>query len=217
MSKANNLWEYQQSWEDEISFKVFRHWLLMGEPRDIDLAWKVVMGREEPAPWHIVQEMNAQSYKMKQDGIETTWADRLRAMQIDQARYEIAWWEERKIEIRHKEFEVAQSLLSKAEEMLEWPIYREEMSEDGQIIIRTPTKWTLKDAATLVKVASDIQRLAAEMEQSRHLVQFTFSPEAMAAMEKLARYGVSQFDVVKECEQVILTIAEQFDGTEPTT
>lgn len=216
MPKIKNTWEYQQPWEDEISFKVFRHWLLMGEPRDVDLAWKVVMGRDEAAPWHLVQEMNAESYKMLQDGIEITWADRLREMQLDQARYEIALWEERKKEIRQREYKVAQALLDRAEEMLAYPIYRDEISEDGQVVIRYPTKWSIKDTANMVKVASEIQRVAAEMAQSIHQVQFTFSPEAMKAMEKLGRYGVSHFDVVKECENVIKALADQFDGAEPT-
>lgn len=46
------------------------------------------------------------------------------------------------------------------EVMLNWPLYEEETDEEGQVVIFTPAKWSLRDAASLLTAVDRTARLA---------------------------------------------------------
>jgi hypothetical protein len=81
-------------------------------------------------------------------------------------RAEAERWALRSNEQRDSEWEMARALMSKAGAMLRFPlaVATTEEGEDGKIVtIVTPTRWSLKDAATMAEVAAKLARLAADM------------------------------------------------------
>lgn len=209
-SASGNVWD-KQPWEDEATFKVFRRWLLMFDGRDIHEAYRLAIGKSINDSGHRVMApfaMLQQSRGIVEGNIENiTWDQRARAFDLDRQRKEVFWWEEQRKRIRRTEFDLAQSLLKKAQEMLDWPIYNDEVVEleDGKTLIkRTPAKWALRDVQGMVKVGSEIARIAAEMSQSLHSVSITLSPEAMKAIEKLEEMGVDYHDLVNSFEGILI-------------
>lgn len=76
------------------------------------------------------------------EGVSTKWAQRLEAM-------------------REQEWNLAESLMERALEMLSFPLVRTKESVDGKTIEVYPVDWKLSDVATLAKTASMLGRMAA--------------------------------------------------------
>jgi hypothetical protein len=72
-----------------------------------------------------------------------------------------AIWEKRKEEIREQGWKAYEDLRAKAESMLRFPVHRTE-TQDGKTIVH-PAKWTFQTAATVMKTAMDLGRMAAEL------------------------------------------------------
>lgn len=93
-------------------------------------------------------------------------------------------WEARRSEIRERAFTNSNLLIEKGLEMLGFPLETEtetyqDVVEEGsnQVhrtvnIIRSPAKWSMRDAATILKTANELQRLAADLSTSNHKVTF---------------------------------------------
>lgn len=96
----------------------------------------------------------------------------------EQVRLQGADWESRRSEIRERAFTNSNSLIEKAIEMLGFPL--ESVTETYQDIVvegtnqinrivnitKSPVKWSMRDAATLLKTANELQRLAADLSTS---------------------------------------------------
>lgn len=216
------LWE-RQDWEDDLSFRVFNIWLKL-DPRDLDEAWRIhtgemytSTGKLVKAPWHIKNAYEGKNAVQQEQGIKITWEDRARSFDIEVQRKEHTQWIDRRRKIRQDEFEMATMLFKKGREMLEWPIYteEEEVIDEKTIIKRFPSKWALRDVQGMIKVGSELARLAAEMEQSILKFTISFSPETLEAIEILKRYGIDASDVVGQFEQLVQDAARKYQEQDP--
>ena len=212
---VNHCWD-KQDWEDELCFNVFRRWLLMFDDRDIHEAFRLETGKtynhngeKVVAPMHIIRACNGHI-----EG-SVTWEERARQWDMEQERKDVSWWLEQRKRLRKNEYEIASLLLKKAREMIDWPIYTEEEedTEEGVTIIRKPVKWAMRDVTNMLKVGSEISRLAAEMETSIHKFVIALSPEAMRAVEILEQQGISYTDVADNYERVLIAEAKKYELT----
>lgn len=205
MTNELKAWD-QQPGESDIAYKTFRRWLLMTPERNVDEAYRKEIDKE----YHRKKRVHA-----PQEIVEAAkgWDERAREWDIEQARRDTFYWQAQRREIRTNEYAVSKALMNRAKEMLDWPIYQDEVTEttddNGQqiTIIRKPAKWAFRDVSGMVKVASEIQRLAAEMESSISKLVIAFTPEAVAAIEDLEAHGVSYSDVVRQFEQLLINAA----------
>lgn len=218
----DKLWE-RQDWEDDLSFRVFNIWLKL-DPRDLDEAWQIhtgetytSTGKLVKAPWHIKNAAEGKNAVLQERGLKITWEDRARAFDIEVQRKEHSQWLDRRRKIRANEYELSELLQKKAREMLDWPIYaeEEEVVDDKTVIKRLPSKWALRDVQGMVKISSELARLAAEMEQSILKFTISFSPETLEAIEVLKRYGIDASDVVGQIEQLIQNAARKYQEQDP--
>ncbi len=102
------------------------------------------------------------------------WVARVAAWEAIKTAEDEAEWDERRRDIRKGEWEQAQTLLDRAEQMLKFPLAQvervEETYPDGKakaVTIVNPVRWSQRDIARFMQVASELGRLAAEMEQRR--------------------------------------------------
>lgn len=190
---SNKPWQ-QLTHEDDDTFAVFMLWLMMPPERDLTAAYGKHVGLEvDGVPTHL------------QDAYDRDdWAARAHAYDIAEERREMYWWENNRKVWKRTEFQVAAKIMRKAQEMLDWPIYRETVSEDGKTIIREPANWAVRDIAAMVRVASDIARLSVEMEKNVHKLVVTLSPEAVEAMEKLERFGITMDELMRLFERQVI-------------
>lgn len=134
------------------------------------------------------------------------WSERARLYDMDVARrqYEARMkaieanerkWAARKEQIAEQDFNDGESLRAKVREMIKAPIYRqtvtrEDKSPDGTTIIQhitlEPINFTLAQAGQMLRVASDRQRLAADM-ATEIVEQVTPDSQAAAKIEEARR------------------------------
>lgn len=208
MTDELKLWE-QQADEPDLHYRVFRRWLLQDEPRDIHEAYRDEIGKQ----YHRKKRVYAPADIL---AAVPGWEVRARAWDIEQARRDTYYWQQARREIRMNEYAVSQALMDRAKEMLQWPIYTDEVieSEDEAgsftTIIRKPAKWAFRDVSGMVKVASEIQRLAAEMESSISKLVIAFSPQAFEAMTELEKHGVDASVAVGQFEQMLISLAAKY-------
>ena len=99
------------------------------------------------------------------------WRQRAEAWDAYQRERMEERWHERRDTLQEQEWAMAQRLIERAELMLQWPLQetevrREEIHDaDGNLVeihitVMAPAKWTPRDAAMMVKVASELGRLA---------------------------------------------------------
>ena len=225
---TNKLWE-RQPWDSDLEYTVFQRWLLQEfRPRDLDQAWRDHVGKDRTdtgrkigAPSYIITAFAGNSSAQIELGSDYTWEQRAREWDIEQQKSDLQAWDYRRHHLRLREWNVAMQLLNKAKEMLEWPLYIEEEihDEDGTTIIRTPTKWNVRDASSMVKTASELARLSAEMAQGHFRVDFyiTLSPAAIDAMDRLMEHGVPRTELISEFEQIIMDAAKQYDSVDTSS
>lgn len=208
---SNNIWDKQPQ-ETEEEFETFKKWLWM-EERDVHEAYRQATGQayrdgnRVVAPIHILNAYRG----VREEQIH--WEERAKAWDAHQKNVELKWWMRQRRKIRQSEYDIAQLLLSKAKEMLDWPIYEDEIiEEDGVTIVRKPARWAFRDVQGMVKVSSEIMRLAAEMEQSTQKLVLSLSPEAMRAVELLEKHGVSYGQIVISYEKILLETASKYES-----
>lgn len=118
-----------------------------------------------------------------------------RAVKIRQ----IEEWDEVQTEHRSRMVDLGRRLLERAEEMLEVPLFREEVEDDGQTIVKIPVKWGPADVARYVGLADKVIRLAAEMDTSRARL----TVDENRAKEFAEKHGLSADDVIKRAEEIV--------------
>jgi len=214
------LWD-RQPWDTDLTWKVFRLWLVQAErPRNIHKAWKDHLGRSKTksganisAPSHIIQSYHAADAESNAHDNTFTWEARAEAYDSYQASLDAVKWERRKSQLREWEWEAASALLEKCWEMLSWPLAttEEQVSKDGREItyVVNPVKWRLADIRGFLESASKLARLATEMHQSKHQIDvgLDLSPEAVEALGMLRKSGIPDSAVVREFESVIIETA----------
>lgn len=105
---------------------------------------------------------------------EWAWEVRAGAFDDEQRRKRQAAWEVRQAELREDEWAKARRLMERVEALLATPLFEQEVERtetpDGKTVNVTvvrPAGWRLRDAATLLKVGSEVARRAAGMEKER--------------------------------------------------
>jgi hypothetical protein len=73
----------------------------------------------------------------------------------------------RREEIRQQELELAQKLISRATEMLGFPLVEKTVEKDGKTVILKPADWSLSDIPRFVEVGDKLLRLSNDMETAR--------------------------------------------------
>ncbi len=111
------------------------------------------------------------------------WRERAEAWDERQRAEERERWKRRRDELRDREWETAQRLIDKAEQMLKIPLVERTVeSPDGPTVLK-PARWGMADAAKLAETASKLGRLAAEMETDRTTVDVSRSVKELSDEE----------------------------------
>jgi len=101
------------------------------------------------------------------------WKERAEAWDDHQRAVDEARWLKRRDELKQKEWELSEKLIDKAQQMLQFPLAattREDKTVDGKVTSTTvvkPTRWTMADAARILKTASELARMSADMPTNR--------------------------------------------------
>lgn len=175
ITRRRKPWE-RRSDESEVAYRMFRHYL-QTQPvtaRSVLNSYRAIYGRPEVvAPPGFVSAWCAQ-YK---------WRDRCRQFDNELSRQETqaiiraaaakaAAWANRREQIAEDDFNDGLALRAKVREMLNFPTFRqtitrEEEAPDGRTVIQhitiEPVDFTFAQAGQMLKLASERQRLAADM------------------------------------------------------
>lgn len=217
---SEELWE-RQEWDTDLAYHVFQIWMKLPFPRSLDEAWRqykkmeyTESGARVRAPDYVKQMYaGAMDTQLSGQYPRVSWEERVRSKDLDEKRRDLILWTERQRTVKVDEWEMSRLLLQKAREMLEWPIYDEEVKqeEDGTYIIRQPARWNMRDIQAIAKVASELSRLATDMNQGKFAIEFSLnlSSEALQAVDILKQHGVQYSDVVQEFEQILIQASKR--------
>lgn len=92
-------------------------------------------------------------------------------------------WARRQAELRHEEWEVSRALLDRAREMLAFPL-TVVTENDGMTIVQ-PARWSFKDVAVFLDLASKLGRRAADMDEPGAQVYRALERELATTLERL--------------------------------
>lgn len=161
-------WDHLPS-ESVKAYRAFKQYLDIGDGRTIQKAWMIVYdhpeGGQSPGfmyKWSADYDWSARvaAYDVYMNNLEQSARE-------EEIRKAAAKWAERRESLREAEFEVAEKLLAKAREMVDWPLKIVDYVTDNygrfsRTIIH-PTDWKIRDIATLLNIASKIGRAATEI------------------------------------------------------
>ncbi len=91
---------------------------------------------------------------------EWEWDKRVKAWDVCQRQLDAQTWHKKRKQWREKQWEIAQVLRSKAEQILTLPVITVTHTDNGQTTNFEPGKWTFRDVAVLLKVADELARAA---------------------------------------------------------
>ena len=132
----------------------------------------------------------------------------------EQVRLQGADWESRRSEIRERAFLNSNLLIEKGIEMLSFPLesitetYQDVVDEtSGQVnrtvnIIRSPVKWSMRDAAILLKTANELQRLAADLSTSN--MKVTVEEKRVQLTIRIIQSKISGGQTLEEVQQTMM-------------
>jgi hypothetical protein len=151
--------------ETSLTYHRFVDFCLMGPARAVRPCYFISWHRENPNPPDGVgplKEVSREYYNLQK---EFDWKGRAAKYDTIVIAASIARQRERVNAFRDRQFEIAEKLLERSAEMIDFPLVKttivEEYDEDGNAIAVTqisPTKWTLRDAATLADAASSLMK-----------------------------------------------------------
>ena len=95
---------------------------------------------------------------------EHRWVERAHAYDLHREALERAaredMWRVRAAQVADTEWDLAQQLIARAQEMLRLPLVEQRLERDGRTIIVKPTRWTAADVRGYLELASRLMRLA---------------------------------------------------------
>ena len=95
---------------------------------------------------------------------EHRWVERAHAYDLHREALERAaredMWRVRAAQVADTEWDLAQQLIARAQEMLRLPLVEQRLERDGRTIIVKPTRWTAGDVRGYLELASRLMRLA---------------------------------------------------------
>jgi hypothetical protein len=95
------------------------------------------------------------------------WCERAEAWDLAQLEAQRVEWATRREALRVREWEAAQKILDRVDQMLGFPLARVVRDIEGHATTIEPADWKLRDVARLLGVASHVARLAAGSETER--------------------------------------------------
>lgn len=202
------IWE---KWPDEsnAAYVAFRTYLDMGDARTTTGAYRKGTGRKhaEVASSHWREWQVRFKWPERADAY-----DRMQRMSELKMRAEIqrdttVQWAERRQSTREKAFQIGQSLMEKAEQMLRFPLATAETIKetlpDGTVktvTIVEPARWNFGTVARYVLVANQLMRLASELETGRQRVDLRLIREEAEALAQ--QLGVDPDEMILKAEQI---------------
>lgn len=210
------LWE-RQPWDTDMSYAAFR--LYLGLPRGErsvlgayrahrpSAAQNLPKGKVlyPPNTWWHWSRANRHNGEPIDGAVD--WATRARAFDDDADAKDKALWEQRRQELRQREWDTASQLLDRANRMLTAVLFRRTVElEDGkQITYLEPTKWEESDIGRTLKLAFDLQRRAAALPTEN--VQVSWEQE-------LARSGIDPKRALDQAISAILADLQNAPATD---
>ncbi len=119
------------------------------------------------------------------------WVERSQAYDITLMLEEEAKWTKRYLSMREKEFRIAETLLTRVEEMAKFPVAELSREEDGKITIIKPAKWDWQSAGRLMESVAKLTRLAA----GKTLGLYDLNLDTMSDAQLIARIQQAQSEL----------------------
>lgn len=150
----------QQPGESVKAYEAFQEYLNLGEKRSIRVVSRklgksatLVSRWSSRWQWQIrIESWNAHMDAVKLEAEE------------EKAREMAGEWAKRFNELRAEEWELAQQCITRAKDMLAFPISKRVVKQEGpngeEITVIMPAKWTTADACRLLEMSSKLRRLA---------------------------------------------------------
>jgi hypothetical protein len=95
------------------------------------------------------------------------WAKRAEAYDADLRAKDAVIWEQRRLELQQRDWDIAHKLTDKVLAMLNFPVSEQHIEQDGKSVTIYPAKWGARDMAQIAKTASEMARLAAGLATER--------------------------------------------------
>lgn len=95
------------------------------------------------------------------------WAKRAEAYDADLRAKDAVLWEQRRLELQQRDWDIAHKLTDKVLAMLNFPVSEQHIEQDGKSVTIYPAKWGARDMAQIAKTASEMARLAAGLATDR--------------------------------------------------
>lgn len=174
----------QQPEEPDRWYGRFHRYLLMGSGRSL-------LGclNQEEAQKGSKKLSQSLSGAWREASNKWQWKDRANSWDQHQRDQEDLVWQERRRQMREKQWEMSQALMAKAEKMLQFPLTTKEVSEDGKTVIK-PAKWGFRDAAAMTQLAVALGRQSSEL----------WGSDLNAAIAIVHKYGFGLTDKFKSDE-----------------
>ena len=177
-------------WETQKANRALKDYIAMGPGRSLTKLHKVYTEdtlEKGESPTKCLRTLK--NWSSRYD-----WQARLACWDELEREDEEETWRDRRRKIREGEWGQARILLDRVEQMLKFPLAQVERVEetyiDGRpkaVTIVNPVRWSQRDVARFMQVASELGRLAAEMEQQRLDVRITEGELDDKIAEELAR------------------------------
>ncbi len=152
------IWQREPN-EPNLWFDRFNRFRLLGPRRSLLAVYNAEQAdksgtkrRKTPGAWDAAAK-------------EWRWRERAEGWDAYCQRREERNWEARRKHLRRKQWDMSQSLLDKADQMLKFPLAkttREDKSADGKLVSVTtvfPARWSMRDAAAVTEAAAKLARL----------------------------------------------------------
>ncbi|MDX2212601.1 MAG: hypothetical protein SFY66_04850 [Oculatellaceae cyanobacterium bins.114] len=171
----------QQPEEPDRWYGRFHRYLLMGSGRSL-------LGclNQEEAQKGSKKLSQSLSGAWREASNKWQWKERANSWDQHQRDQEDLVWQERRRQMREKQWEMSQALMAKAEKMLQFPLTTKEVSEDGRTVIK-PAKWGFRDAAAMTQLAVALGRQSSEL----------WGSDLNAAIAIVHKYGFGLTDKFK--------------------
>lgn len=207
----------RQAWEKPEWFEMFtRYYLPLHPPRSKSAAyraWRTAQGRDSDTPEKIKSKKASGYFYMvfqaqKRDGSlvhpeAVSWEVRARAWDEHCAKEARELWEQRRGEIPHKEWDVAELLVKRVAEMLAIALPTRKIT-DGDHVYYEPVGWGMGTAGQLAEIASKLFRRATELPSDSAEVKHTGAIAVVSADVS----GMSD----EELDDEISRLAKRFEG-----
>ncbi len=149
--------------EPDIWYDRFRQYALLGPGRSIAQVYRM---DTDVAKRSLSEQPNGSWY----DALaKWRWKERAANYDLGQREVQVRELAQRREEFGQKAFRLGYSLIDKAEKlvhkadaMLEFPLARRRVGEDGSTIIE-PSRWTFRDTAAFLKTAAELAKIGQEL------------------------------------------------------